>query len=100
MILYDPDNHLIKDTVAGTTHPFYHSDVVRELPTEVIVLLKFAAGRLTLQEAYTCLLSSKLDIFKSEVLSIEKVGDIMRIMGAQTIEDFNKLTNQEETQND
>lgn len=113
MILYDPMNHLVKDTIAGTTHPFYHSDVVRELPTEAYVLLKFAAGRLTLQEAFTCLQSVWISKIQPKYLQQETYGGISVTVGADSYaelvklldrrkqEDYKEQINQqEETQND
>jgi hypothetical protein len=74
----------------GTVHPLYVG-YTGDCPVEVLTLIRFKNGNITLQEAYTELMLCKLDLFKSNYLQIEKVGDLYSCIGADTLEEFNKM---------
>lgn len=72
---YNPNEHKFIEE-DGTEHSLYTSDTESECPDEVFILIKFKQGRLTLQEAYTCLLSLKQKVFNQRFVHYENVGDI------------------------
>ena len=92
--LYDPAKHLFieKD---GTEHNFYNGEA--EFPDEAMTLIRFKQGTLTLQEAYSILLNLAR-IPKSKFTVSEFAGDVCMIMGANSLEDLQRLqkANQQE----
>jgi hypothetical protein len=94
MQLYEPDKHLFTEQ-DGTEHKFFNGE--SEFPDEAMTLIRFKQGTLTLQEAYSILLNLAR-VPKNKFTVSEFAGDVCMIMGANSLEDLQKLqkANQQE----
>jgi len=92
--IYDTAKHLFTEQ-DGTEHKFFNGE--SEFPDEAMTLIRFKQGTLTLQEAYSILLNLAR-VPKNKFSVSEFAGDMCVIIGANSLEDLQKLqkANQQE----